>query len=148
MLLGDFIPILGTTWLSKSCNQLKHTTFFWLLLNDRLNTRGMLQRSNFFLQDYSCVMCSQHVVERRDHLFFHCQFAQTCWKKLCPNWPTLSSGIQDQIANLKHLLNLPFASDIIILIAWEIWNTRNGFIFRRIRPSLFACKKLFNEEMH
>lgn len=43
----------------------------WLLLNDRLKTWQLLQRKNFFIQDYTCVMCDQFFVESRDHLFFH-----------------------------------------------------------------------------
>ena len=45
--------------------------------------------------------------------------------------PCLSAGIQDQLSQLVRLLNLPFAMDVIILIAWAIWNTRNAYVSRR-----------------
>ena len=92
-------------------------------------------------------MCDHYVVESRDHLFFHCPFAQICWKNICPSWTALSAGIQDQIGNPRHLLNLPFATDIIILVAWAIWNTRNAYIFRAVPPSFYAYRKHFEEEL-
>jgi len=91
LLLGDSIPIPDITWLWKTCNQLKHKIIFWLLLNDRPNTRQLLQRKNFFIQNYTCTMCEHYVVESRDHLCFHCPFAQICWKNICPNWTALSA---------------------------------------------------------
>lgn len=69
MLMGDSAPIPAISWLWKACNQLKHKIFFWLLLNNRLNTRAFLQRKHFFIEDYSCVMCDQFILETRDHLF-------------------------------------------------------------------------------
>lgn len=53
----------------------------------------------------------------------------------------------DQIANLKGMINLPFGMNLIILIAWAIWNTRNDFIFKGIPPNLYACRRRFKEEL-
>jgi hypothetical protein len=41
-------PIIKKLW--KTCCQSKHKVFFWLLLQDRLNTRQLLQRKGFFCQ--------------------------------------------------------------------------------------------------
>jgi hypothetical protein len=35
-------------WIWKSCCQSKHKVFFWLLLRNMLNTRGLLQRKKRF----------------------------------------------------------------------------------------------------
>lgn len=45
------------------------------------------------------------------------------------------------------MLNLPFAMDIIILISWAIWTTRNDFIFKHIPPNLYNCRRRFKEEV-
>jgi hypothetical protein len=140
-------PLMVFKWLWKSCCQLKHKIFYWLVIYNRQNTRAMLMRKNFFIEDYTCVMCNDHTLETRDHLFFQCQFAQMCWKYLCPSWQPLYSSIQDEVANLKRLLNLPFAMEVIILISWAIWTTRNDFIFQHINPSLYTCRRKFKTEM-
>jgi hypothetical protein len=41
----------------KSSDQLKHKVFFWLLLKNRLNTRGLLRRKRMQLESYACEMC-------------------------------------------------------------------------------------------
>jgi hypothetical protein len=42
-------PVISAIkWLWKSCRQDKHRVFFWLLIHNRLNTRALLQRKNFF----------------------------------------------------------------------------------------------------
>jgi hypothetical protein len=56
-LKGHFETHPSYKWLWKSCCQLKHKTFFWLLLKGRLSTRGLLRRRNMFLEDYNCAIC-------------------------------------------------------------------------------------------
>lgn len=141
----EIIPAIK--WLWKTCCQLKHKIFFWLLLNDRINTRALLQRKGFFLQDYTCVMCNLQALETRDHLFFHCQFAQLCWSYICTNWQPAYTGIQEEISNLKQLLSVPYAMEIIILTCWAIWTTRNDHIFQHIQPSIYRCRKKLKEEL-
>lgn len=66
----------------KSAVQNKHKVFFWLLLKDRLSTRGLLQRRNMILDDYNCVLCMSSVVESREHLFLDCPMTRQCWQTL------------------------------------------------------------------
>jgi hypothetical protein len=54
--INDTSPIFQ--WMWKTCARGRHKFFFWLLLNDRLNTRNLLKRQNMDLQDYNCVLCS------------------------------------------------------------------------------------------
>ena len=131
----------------KTCCQLKHKIFFWMLVHNRLNTRAMLHRKNFFFRGYTCVLCGLQVLETRDHLFFHCPFYRICWTYLAANWAPTYQGIQHEINNLKEMLDLPFSLEIIILAAWAIWITRNEFIFNKITPSLYRCRKTFKEEL-
>jgi hypothetical protein len=65
-------------WIWKSACQTKHKVFFWLLLMDRLNTRGLLQRKNMCLKSYSFELCLLQRVETLRHLLLKCSFAEQC----------------------------------------------------------------------
>lgn len=147
ILSGNHSPMPVLQWIWKSCCQLKHKIFYWLLAHNRLNTKALLLRKQFFLQDYSCIMCGQTVIEHRDHLFLHCPFAQICWSYLCPRWTPTHSGFQDEVKHLKQLLAVPFSMETIILASWAIWITRNDYIFKGIVPNLYSCRKKFKEEL-
>jgi hypothetical protein len=135
-------------WMWNSCCQQKHKVFFWLLIHNRLNTRAMLQRKNFFMDNYSCVMCDQDELETRTHLFFQCPFAQMCWQYVSPTWiPPQQTDIQSFITSLKLSLNVPFFMELIMLISWAIWTTRNAFIFKSTPPNLYRCRRKFKEEV-
>jgi hypothetical protein len=66
---GHLSAPLQFQWMWKSKCQGKHKVFFWLLLNDRLNTQNLLRRKRFHLQSTNCVMCSHNVEETLHHLF-------------------------------------------------------------------------------
>ena len=119
------LPVIK--WLWHTCCQLKHKIFFWLLVDNRLNTRTLLHRKNFYI-----------AMETRDNLIFHCPFARTCWSYICTNWMSLQQGIQADINSLKLALGIPFSLEIIILVSW---------IFKGIPPSLYACRKKFKTEL-
>jgi hypothetical protein len=55
--------------------RLKENSFFWLVLQERLNTRALLKRKNMPLPDYSCVLCACGIEEELSHLLFHCPFS-------------------------------------------------------------------------
>jgi hypothetical protein len=57
-------------WLWKSRCQGKHRVFFWLLLNDRLNTKNLLRRKRFNVLSVACVLCNLDSEETLKHLFF------------------------------------------------------------------------------
>jgi hypothetical protein len=48
-------PAFKWIWMSKC--QMKYKVFFWLLLRDRLNTRGLLRRKHMHLDSYTCELC-------------------------------------------------------------------------------------------
>jgi hypothetical protein len=74
-------PTLKWTWKTKC--QTKHKVFFWLLLQDIPNTRGLLRRKNMHLDSYVCEMCIRQREESLWHLFFICSFAK---KLLTADW--------------------------------------------------------------
>jgi hypothetical protein len=41
---------------------------------------------------------------------------------------------------------VPFAMEIIILMAWAIWVTRNDCVFNNINPTVESCRRKFKEE--
>ena len=77
-------PIFG--WIWKCSCTLKLKVFGWLLLMDRLNTRNMMQRRHWIIQDGTCAMCFSGLHEDRAHLFFACNFSQRVWNYLGISW--------------------------------------------------------------
>jgi hypothetical protein len=47
---------------------------------------------------------------------------------------------------IRNKLEVPFAMEIIILMAWAIWVTRNDWIFNNINPTVESCRRKFKEE--
>ena len=90
-------------WKSKCTNKWK--VFAWLLLADRLNTRGLLKRKHMKLRDdnYACLLCHQPPEEMVEHLFFHCEFSKTCWGKLGIAWPMHGNRVQFLHAAKKYV---------------------------------------------
>jgi hypothetical protein len=68
------------SWLWKSSCQLIHKIFFWLLLHDKLSTRGVLRRRNMTLEDYGCAVWGTGIEESVEHLFLKCSFVVQCFK--------------------------------------------------------------------
>uniref|UniRef100_A0ACD5VR07 Uncharacterized protein n=1 Tax=Avena sativa TaxID=4498 RepID=A0ACD5VR07_AVESA len=79
---------------------------------------------------------------------FQCQFAQSCWKYICPSVSFLDTdGHFECILKLKEQLNKPFFMEIIILGTWAIWLTRNNAIFNQMTPNLFSTRAIFKSEL-
>lgn len=55
--------------------------------------------------------------------------------------------IQEELGAIKQLLKVPFALEIIILVSWAIWTTRNDYIFKSTPPSLYTCRRKLKEEL-
>ena len=109
-----------------SC-QNKHKVFSWLILIDRLSTRELLRRKNMKLEDYTCVLCTSQTEESLFHLPIDCPFASTCWNQLGLQIKPQMNLFQNlEIFRRQH--HVPFYTEIIILMCWTIWQTRNGLI--------------------
>ncbi|PNT67167.1 hypothetical protein BRADI_3g21967v3 [Brachypodium distachyon] len=102
---------------------------------------------NFILPSYLCIMCNRLTNETRDHLFFECPFARACWSYLCSQVAPQST-IHANISSLRKELKVPFHLEITAMVTWSIRKTRNDCIFEEITPSLFRCKKIFNDELN
>lgn len=132
-------------WIWKCSCQNKHKVFAWLILMDRLSTREILKRKNMVLEDYPCVLCSTSTEESLFHLLIACPFASHCW-----SWIGLQISQQmslfQNLESLKDQLHESFFIEIIILMCWLIWQSRNGVIFNSDKPSPLHTKRTFKLE--
>jgi hypothetical protein len=136
-------PVYHWIWRSKC--QMKHKVFFWLLLKDRLSTRDLLRRKDMNLDSFTCDLCILQRLESGAHLFLRCNFARACWNSLGVIFVSTRPVIQI-FRQIRDKLEVPFAMEIIILMAWAIWVTRNDWIFNNINPTVESCRRKFKEE--
>jgi hypothetical protein len=137
--------VVLSVWKSKCTPTVKF--FFWLLLNDRLNTRNVLRRRRKFLEEgYSCVLCQDGIEETSDHLFFECYVVACRWFALGISWST-SHNSHQKIYLAKQAFPHPFFMEIFMITAWCIWNERNRFIFSNKPPGFSSWKLSFKEEV-
>jgi hypothetical protein len=133
-------------WLWKSKCQPKHKIFFWLLLQDKLNTRDRLRRRHMSLESYTCENCILQKMETVYHLFLRCSFAKNCWASIGIFPPRISCP-QRAINRIMKQLSVSGAMEIIILMAWSIWKCRNGWIFKSIPPTVQRCRSFLTQEL-
>lgn len=134
-------------WLWNSSCQNKHRVFFWLILQNRLNTRGVLRRRNMELENYHCVLCTKQHEESIEHLFLSCPFAAEAWNSINLNVDADLLPIQN-LDFLREQINQSFFMEIIILFCWAIWMSRNNLIFRQVPPSVQSCRLIFKSEFY
>jgi hypothetical protein len=58
----------------------------------------------------------------------------------------ISSNRKRVITMLKRRIDQPFAMELIILMTWAIWSSRNDWIFNSKDPSVETCKMKFISE--
>ena len=49
---------------------------------------------------------------------------------------------------IRRRLGVSFALEIIVLMAWSIWTTRNDWIFNNVHPTIQGCKRKFCKEFN
>jgi hypothetical protein len=129
-------------WHWRSSCQMKHKVFFWLFLKDRLNTRGLLRRKNMELESYTCDLCIWQYEEIIQHMFHHCNFAKACWAAIGINMP-ISNNRKIMISMLKRRIDQPFVMEVLVLMTWAMWSSRNDWIFNNKDSTVEACKMKF-----
>jgi hypothetical protein len=105
-----------------------------------------LRRRNMELDSYSCENCLWQREEILYHLFLRCNFAKACWNSIGITPPRISNP-EEASVNLKHQLNVPFSMEIIILMTWSIWKSRNEWLFSNKDPSVLRCTQEFSREL-
>jgi hypothetical protein len=102
---------LKEIWKSKCLPKLR--VFAWLLFMNRLNTKELMLRKHWEINDGpSCVLCNAQTLETRDHLFFECSFAADCWNKIGIHWDC-SRGISDRYFQAKRFFSNPCFMEIL-----------------------------------
>ena len=124
--------------------QLKHKFFFWLLLQDRLNTRDLLHRKTFYLEDTSCVLCQDAPMEFMQHLFFGCEFSQIFWWRLNQEW-NYDMDLYDMLLDGRARAGHSCFTEYLITGCWSLWCHRNSIIFDGGQLDIDTCCNLFKE---
>ena len=129
----------------KTCCVPRQKFFAWLLLYDRLNTKELMKRKNFYVEFQDCVLCDTCPDETSQHLFFDCSFSQSFWWNIGIEWNTdlnIHDMIQDAIARYT---SVNFLMEIFITGCWSLWDQRNGLIFKDQEPSCGRCTANFKD---
>ena len=130
-------------WIWKCACTLKFKVFGWLLLMDRLNTRDMMQRRQWIIQDDTYVLCNLAQHEDRAHLFFACNF-QRVWNYLGISWSVQPDQTTYEIAqSVRRDFGHPFFTEVVFVSCWNIWIVRNAKVFRHERPSFNKWRSAF-----
>ena len=97
------------------------------------------------LKDYNCPLCIEPTEETLAHLFFNCPFAICCW-----NWIQVQTfDHRDVFQNLERIkvqMRVSFFMEVILIMCWTIWKSRNDLIFSQIQPNLDQAKRFFKSE--
>ena len=138
-------PSLRWIWKCKAFMKIK--VFAWLMFLDRTNTRDMLERKHCKPPNVpsSCAMRSSGERETRNHLFFECPFADSCWSSIGYFWDT-SLDFHPMIQRQRNISPNCFM-EIFLVAAWLLWKQRNDLIFNSISPSLPRWKSSLKEEL-
>lgn len=123
---------------------LKIKPFSWLFVENKLNTRDLLQRKGW-IGPSICTLCRREE-ESTSHLFVSCSFTCCLWARITDilhldsTWdnPTLLECYIRWNGTRPSLRTLP------PFICWYVWIERNNFIFNNVLPSISAviCKSL------
>ena len=99
------------------------------------------------LESYTCENCIWQKEETLYHLFLKCNFAKACWTSIGLTSPRIANP-EAAAVNLMQQLNVPFSMEIVILMNWSIWKTRNAWFFQNKAPTVQHCKNEFARELH
>jgi hypothetical protein len=94
------------------------------------------------LHDYNCVGCGVGKEETVEHLFLKCPFTAQCWSLLNLNSTPNLEPFQI-LESFRATLGVPFFMEIIILMCWSIWGSRNALIFEAEAQSFQRVKESF-----
>jgi hypothetical protein len=122
------------------------TVFYWLLLQNRPNTRGHLRRRRMHLDSYTCDLCILQKEETLRHLFFRCSSAKLYLQRIgviVPSWLKPDRAT----CHIKRAMRQPFAMEIIIIMCWSIWKERNACILDDQPPTVDRCLITFKKEI-
>ncbi|GJY87422.1 RNA-directed DNA polymerase, eukaryota, partial [Tanacetum coccineum] len=127
-----------TRWVQ--CIPIKVNIFIWKLSLNKLPTLENLDSKGVDLDSVLCPVCNDQI-ECVNHIFFACGLAKDLWR-LMAKWCSVDLPEVFSISDWFSWLDashMPKRSKIIIegvvsTMLWHIWNFRNAWIFRDIKP--------------
>ena len=97
---------------------MKLKVFAWLILAERINTKNMLRRRHYHVDDdANCVLCNWIVEETVEHMFFTCPFSKDYWSVVGMNF--------DGTSNRISLVHLPREAGRVQCL-WKRWWRLHG----------------------
>ena len=137
----SFNPLL--LWIWRSSCTMKIKVFAWMLIMDRLNTKDMVERRHWHMDDgVFCLLCSLRTRETRNHLFFECNFSVRIWNYLQITWSP-GNDMSDIVLQAKQDFAKPFFTEVVFVACWNIWIIRNAKVFRHERQSFNKWRSAF-----
>nr|TKW16243.1 hypothetical protein SEVIR_5G287200v2 [Setaria viridis] len=98
------------------------------------------------LQSTTCEICILQKRETAACLFLRCNFAKACWASIGITY-TPTRRTMSIFNAIRRRLQLPFFMEIIVLMAWSIWTTRNAWTFNNVAPTVPEVKHKFISEI-
>jgi hypothetical protein len=148
-LVGDLTMHPSFNWIWRSACQMKHKVFYWLLLQTRLNTRGLLRRKNMHLESYTYDLCLLQRVKKLRHLFFRCPFVKNCWLADRGIGSNVAKARQSNMSHKKKIESFICYGNYnshVLEPGWSIWKEINSWIFKNENPSIEKCKINFKKD--
>jgi hypothetical protein len=108
--------------------------------------RSFLRHRSMQLDSYTCDNCILQLEEMILHLFLRCNFARRCWL-IIGITPPRTLDLINTLLRIRMRLKVPWRMEIIIIMSWCIWKSRNNWIFNEIPPTVDACRDMFKREM-
>ena len=134
-------------WIWKSSCTIKIKVFAWMLIMDRLNTKDMVDRRHWHMDDgVTCRLCPLQVRETRDHLFFNCNFSVRVWNYLQIDW-SAGTSMSDLVIQARRSFDKPFFNEVVFIACWNIWIIRNAKVFRGERASFNKWRGAFRHDI-
>ena len=131
-------------WIWKSCTLPRQKFFFWLLLQDRLNIRDLLNRKNFYIETSKCELCDDEPNEHLMHLFFSCDFSQNFWMNIGYQWDT-DHNLMEMLLEGRKQDTYGCFKECLIAGCWSLWKHRNSIIFDHKVKNMAFCISMFKK---
>jgi hypothetical protein len=90
--------------------------------------------------------CNFAIEETVLHLFLRCNFARRCWLMIGIT-PPRTVDLINTLFRIRVRLKVPWRMEIIIIMSWCIWKSRNNWIFNKNPATVEACREMFKREM-
>lgn len=128
-------PVSEFIWKSKTPPRLQ--LFKWLLTKEKIQCRANLFRKKV-VDSHRCGICGNKD-ETPTHIVFLFPFATMFWNALVLQLAATISTTE--LHSIQKLQSIP-ATQYGLLLCWQVWERRNGIVFRIETLSYGSCSNL------